>query len=129
MEQQGKGWGRRRWAAAFILIFLIEAGIALWVRDQFVRPYAGDVLAVVLVYVFVRIFFPKGVPHLPLYVFLFAAWVEGMQYFDLAGLLGLGKYRAARIILGSVFDWKDIACYGAGCLFLQWMEWRRRRAE
>lgn len=116
--------GKKRWKylAAFILIFIIEAAIALWVHDRFIRPYIGDVLVVVLVYCFVRIFFPEGIRRLPLYVFLFAACVEVLQYFNLVGLLGLQGCRAARIILGSVFDWKDIACYGAGCLILQWME-------
>ena len=50
----------------------------------------------------------------------------GEQYFRLAELLGLQGNTAARIILGSVFDWKDIACYGAGCLLIQIFEIRRR---
>ena len=50
----------------------------------------------------------------------------GEQYFRLAELLGLQGNAAARIILGSVFDWKDIACYGAGCLLIQIFEIRRR---
>lgn len=114
----------KRWnyLAAFILMFMIEAAIALWVHDRFIRPYIGDVLVVVLVYCFVRIFVPDGIRRLPLYVFLFAACVEVLQYFNLVGLLGLEGCRAARIILGSVFDWKDIACYGAGCLILQFLE-------
>lgn len=124
-----KGKGRWRWMIGFVLIFMIEAGIALWVHDRFVRPYFGDVLVVVPVYCFVRIFFPGGIRHLPLYVFLFAACVEGLQYFDLPRLLGLWNCRAARMILGSVFDWKDIACYGVGCLFLEWMERRGRKRQ
>ena len=44
----------------------------------------------------------------------------------LAELLGLQGNTAARIILGSVFDWKDIACYGTGCLLIQIFEIRRR---
>ena len=50
----------------------------------------------------------------------------GEQYFRLAEILGLQGNAAARIILGSVFDWKDIACYGAGCLLIQIFEIRRR---
>ncbi|WP_420361325.1 DUF2809 domain-containing protein [Enterocloster hominis (ex Hitch et al. 2024)] len=113
---------------AFIILFLIEAAIALWVHDRFVRPYIGDVLVVVLVYVFVRIFFPSGIRHLVLYVFLFAACVEVLQYFHLVEILGLQEFRAARIILGSVFDLKDIACYGVGCLGL-WMFERLGRSH
>ena len=88
---------RMGYLAAFVILFLIEAAIALWVHDRFIRPYIGDVLVVVLVYVFVRIFFPSGARHLVLYVFLFAVCVEVLQYFRLVELLGrpesyLGRY-------------------------------------
>lgn len=102
---------------SFIVIFCIEVLIALYVRDSFVRPYLGDVLVVVLVYCFVRIFLPKGIPKMPFYVFLFACFVEVMQYFQLAEMLGITN-RAARIILGSTFDWKDIASYAVGCVLI-----------
>ena len=104
--------------------FLIDLIIALHVHDRIIRPYIGDML--VVVYCFVRVFVPRGMKRLPLYVFLFAVCVEVLQYFRLAELLGLQGNTAARIILGSVFDWKDIACYGAGCLLIQIFEIRRR---
>ena len=100
---------------SFLMIFCIEVLIALYVRDSFVRPYMGDALVVVLVYSFVRIFIPTGIPRLPFYVFLFACFVEILQYFQLVETLGITN-RALRIILGSTFDWKDIVCYGAGCI-------------
>lgn len=102
---------------SFLVIFCIEVLIALYVRDNFVRPYIGDVLVVVLVYSFVRIFLPTGIPRMPFYVFLFACFVEVMQYFRLVETLGITN-RAARIILGSTFDWKDIACYAVGCILI-----------
>ena len=55
---------------SFLVIFCIEVLIALYVCDNFVRPYIGDVLVVVLVYSFVRIFLPTGIPRMPFYVFL-----------------------------------------------------------
>jgi hypothetical protein len=57
---------------SFLVIFCIEVLIALYVRDRFIRPYVGDMLVVVLVYSFVRIFLPTGIPRMPFYVFLFA---------------------------------------------------------
>ena len=78
---------------------------------------------------FVRIFFPSGARHLVLYVFLFAVCVEVLQYFRLVELLGLQAFRAARIILGSVFDLKDIACYGVGCLGLALFEQLGRKGR
>ena len=98
---------------SFLLIFCIEVLIALYVRDNFIRPYVGDMLVVVLVYSFL----PTGIPRMPFYVFLFACFVEVLQYFRLVETLGITN-RAARIILGSTFDWADIACYAVGCVFI-----------
>lgn len=100
---------------AFFAVFLTEVCIALFVRDDFIRPYGGDVLVTVLICCFVRIFFPTGVKLLPVWVFLFAAAVEIGQYFDFVALLGLGDSRFFRILLGSTFSWADLVCYAAGC--------------
>lgn len=109
-------------AGIFLVLFAAECLIALYVHDRLVRPYVGDMLVVILLYFFVRILFPEGFRLLPLWVFLFAAAVEISQYFHLAALLGVEHIRAARLILGATFDWKDIGCYGAGCLLLAGIE-------
>ena len=109
---------RMAYAAGFVVFFMIELLIALFVRDRFIRPYAGDMLVVILVYCFVRIAVPEKYPLMPLYVFLFACFIEGMQYFQIVKVLGLEQNRILRTIIGSVFDWKDIACYGAGAVLL-----------
>lgn len=101
-----------------ILLLLVEIFIALFVHDNFIRPYIGDVLVVVVIYTFVRIFIPEKVSWLPLYIFIFAAFVETLQYFNIIELLGLEDNRFMSILIGSVFDIKDIICYGAGCLIL-----------
>ena len=83
-------------------------------------------MVVWLLYFLVRAFRPGGWRHLPLGLFVFAACVEGLQYFRIADLPIFAGNPAARIILGSVFDWKDIGCYGVGCLVLAAAEgWRR----
>lgn len=106
------------YGGAFLVLLIVEVLIALFVHDSIVRPYVGDVLVVIVVYCFVRIFIPEKWRLMPFYVFLFAACVEVLQYFDLVTLLGLSGSRLARVVLGSVFDWKDLACYAAGCLLL-----------
>lgn len=118
---------RLLYGTAFLLLFAVETVIALYVHDSVIRPYVGDMLVVIVVYCFARIFIPRYGRFLPFYVFLFAAFVEALQYFDLVTLLGLSGNRAAAIVLGSVFDWKDIGCYGAGCLILGLWEWWIRR--
>lgn len=114
---------------SFLLLLGIEVLIALFVHDDFVRPYLGDVLAVGVVYGFVRIFLPRGVPLLPLFVTLFAVLIEFSQYFRLLYLLGLENNRFLRILLGSTFDWHDILCYLAGGALILAAEWLINRKK
>ncbi len=119
---------RIKYGIAFALLLLIEVIIALYVHDSFIRPYVGDMLVVILVYSFTRIFIPEKCRLLPLYVFLFAAGVEVLQYFKLVHVLGLEDNRFLRIVLGSLFDIKDIACYGVGCILLETFERKKGRS-
>lgn len=117
---------RVQYGIAFLILLIVEAAIAIYVHDDFIRPYIGDVLVVGVVYSFVRIFVPDGVKLMPLYVFLFAAAVETLQYFQLVKLLGLEGNAFARIIIGATFDVKDIMCYFAGMLIIAALEtWRK----
>ena len=110
--------GRLFYLVATIVLLMTEIWIALYVHDDFIRPYIGDLLVVIVIYCFVRIWIPEGKRLLPLYIFLFATAVEVLQYFDLVTILGLEHNRIFRILLGSVFDLKDILCYGVGCILL-----------
>ena len=115
------------YAAVFVLILGAIVFIALFVRDRFIRPYGGDILVAALICAFVRIFFPRGVKLLPLWVFIFAAAVEVGQYFGLVDILGLGNIRFFRIVLGTTFSWEDLLCYAAGCvLFWIWEKIARK---
>ena len=107
-----------KYLCAFIVVFMIEAIIAVFIHDNFIRPYLGDVLVVVLIYCFIKAFVRNETKLLPLYIFIFALLVEVGQYYNLAALLGLSDYRIARIIIGATFDIKDIACYMVGCVGL-----------
>ena len=126
MEKRKK---RILYLAATIVLFIIELLIALFVHDNFVRPYIGDVLVVVLLYTFVRIFLPEGVRLLPLYIFLFAAGVELLQYFRIVEVMGLSGNRILATVIGSVFDVKDIVCYGVGCAMLGGFELFRGKTK
>ncbi|MBQ9768219.1 MAG: DUF2809 domain-containing protein [Lachnospiraceae bacterium] len=93
---------------------MTEVLIALFVHDRFLRPYVGDVLVVIVIYTFLRIFFPERPRLLPLYVFFFAAGVEALQYFEFVKVLGLEGNPFLRTLIGTTFDLKDIVCYGIG---------------
>ncbi len=118
---------RVKYLLLFIVFLLIEVFIALFVNDRFIRPYLGDVLVVVVIYYFVRIFVTDRIAILPLLIFIFAAAVEILQYFNLVERLGFTDNIFMRVLIGSVFDVKDILCYGVGCVFLGVMEWRKRK--
>ena len=111
---------RKRFAYAIVTLVLIavEVLIALFVHDAFVRPYLGDVLVVVVLYTLIRTAIPEKYSLLPLYVFLFAVGVEVLQLLHIVEWLGLGDNPFFRVLIGSVFDWKDILCYAVGCLAL-----------
>lgn len=113
---------RITYAMVFALLLLTEVCIALFVRDDFVRPYIGDVLVTVLICVFCRIVIPKGVPTLPIYVFIFAALIEVAQYFDVVKLLGLQNNALISTIVGRTFSAVDIVCYGVGCVIFWALE-------
>lgn len=115
------------YAIATILLIFIEVLIALFVHDAFIRPYVGDVLVVIVIYTFVRIFIPEKCRLLPLYVFLFSAGVELLQLANIVEVLGVADNRFLRILIGSVFDIKDIICYAVGCALLGVWEYIKAR--
>lgn len=106
------------YAIVTFCLIVIEVLIAIFIHDKFIRPYIGDVIVVVVIYTFIRIFIPEKCNLLPLWVFIFAAGVEVLQLFHIVDLLGLGSIRFFRILIGSVFDLHDILCYAVGCMLL-----------
>ena len=104
------------YALLFCLLLVIEILIALFVRDRWLRPYGGDILVTVLLCCLARIVLPNRCRLLPLYIFLFAATVEILQYFDIVSLLGLSHIPFFRTLLGTTFSPADLVCYGVGCL-------------
>lgn len=117
------------YAIATVILLLIEVLIAMYVHDAFVRPYIGDVLVVVVIYTFIRIFVLERCELLPLCVFMLAALVEVLQLFHVVEALGWQDNRFLSILVGFVFDWKDILCYAVGCILLGVYEVLKRKAE
>ena len=113
------------YAFSALLLFITEVLIALFVHDQFIRPYIGDFLVVILIYCFVKSFLNTPVVPTALGVLVFAYTVELLQYFRIVELLGLQHSRAARIIIGSSFEWQDILAYTLGVLAVVLVEKRR----
>jgi hypothetical protein len=117
---------RPTYAGAALLVFLTEVAIAVFVRDAFVRPRLGDTLAVVLVYCAIRAATPLGARCAAAAALAFACAIEIGQYFHFVDLIGLGRWRVARIVLGTGFDPADFLAYAAGAAAVLAVETLRR---
>ena len=114
----GRGFSRSTYLIAAIVVFGIEVVIALFVRDAFVRPYLGDVLAIVLVYTALRAVTPLRLGSALATTLAIAVLIEVAQATKLLSALGLGDNRLARIVFGGSFDWLDLLAYGAGAVVI-----------
>lgn len=97
-----------------IVIFIIEVLIGAYMHDDFIRPFGGDFLVVVLIYCFVKSFINLPVIKAAIGVLIFSYIVETLQYFKITVILGLKHSKLANIIIGNSFSWGDILCYTAG---------------
>ncbi len=109
-----KNKSRLTYIIIFILLFAVEVAIAVLVHDDFVRPFIGDILVVMLVCAFLRIIFPERSKIIPVFATLFAVIIEILQYFDFVKLLGLENNVILSTALGRTFDIRDIFCYIVG---------------
>lgn len=100
------------------ILFIIEVLIALFVHDNFVRPYLGDVLVVILIYCFVKTFLNFSSLPTALFVLLFAFTVEWLQYVNIIEILGVQNKAIARTIIGTSFSWMDMLAYVAGIFII-----------
>ena len=107
---------RLYYGLAAAAVFVTELVIALFVHDHWIRPYAGDALAVVLVYLAIRTVTPWPVSASVMASLGFAAALEMGQFFHIGQRLGLAGTPIGVFVLGGAFDVKDLACYGAGAL-------------
>ncbi|GAA5024557.1 membrane protein [Marivirga lumbricoides] len=105
-----------------VILFITEVLIALYVHDNFVRPYLGDVLVVILIYTFIKSFLDLAVLPVALFVLALSFTIEMLQFFKIVELLGLGDSRIARIVIGTSFAWIDLVAYTAGIVILLLVE-------
>ncbi len=110
-----------------ILIFIIEVLIALFVKDNFVRPYVGDVLVVILMYCFAKSFLRVPVRLLAMSVLAFSFIIEALQYVKIVERLGWEKSQFARTVIGTSFAWADIIAYMVGIAIVLGVENYRLR--
>jgi hypothetical protein len=109
---------QKKYILMTVLLLLIEVFIAVYIHDNFIRPYVGDFLVVILIYCLIKSFLNITVSKAAISVLIFSYTIEILQYFNYAGLLGLEKYRLAYIILGHSFAWFDLVAYTLGIMLV-----------
>lgn len=90
------------------------------------RPYLGDVLAVILVYCGLRAVLAVEVIPAVTIALLIAFAVELGQLIGILDMLGLRGNTVARVVLGSGVDLKDLLAYVAGAAIVLVIERQRR---
>ena len=111
------------------VILTAEIYIAVCVKGGFVRHYAGDVLAVILLYALARAIFSVTPSNLALKIFAFAAALEIAQYFGVVQILGI-ENKILKIMIGGTFDLADLLCYAVGCILVDVYEkFEKRRSD
>mgnify|MGYP000327236397 CR=1 FL=1 len=116
---------RPGYLAVAVGLFLVEVCIALFVDDGFVRPYLGDVLAVMLVYASLRAVLSLSIIGGVVASLAIAFAIEFSQLVGVLDLLGLEGITVARVVLGTAFEWLELVAYVAGAAVVVLVEWFR----
>ncbi len=101
-----------------VALFMIEAAIAAYMDDAFVRPYFGDLLVVILIYCAIKTFVDSAPVKTAIAVFIFACLIEVSQYYHLVQLLGWGRSSTATTVMGTFFSFVDMLMYALGTLVI-----------
>jgi hypothetical protein len=109
---------RENWFYLAGCLFCVEVFIAAFMHDKIIRPYVGDLLAVVFLYCFSQSLMATPTKPTLVAVLLFAYAIEVSQYFHLASHLGLNQSGLALLVLGSHFEWIDMLAYTVGALLI-----------
>jgi hypothetical protein len=110
-----------RYFSAFLILLLIEFTIAYFHFNPFIRGFLGDVLVMLLLYSFLKIFIKNNVFNIAISVLGFAFLVELLQFLKLSEILKI-KSKIILTVLGSVFDGWDLVAYFIGFLLILLIE-------
>ncbi len=112
----------KRKGVYFLITILCFALCVLIVKTmsnfQTIRGFIGDVIVTVLIYCSVKTFIRIRPIKLSLIVLVFSYAVECLQYLNFIDIIGLGENKIARIVIGTTFDWRDLAAYTMGVIFV-----------
>lgn len=120
---------RAFWASFALALFVTEVLIGtVWKRVPFVRADLGDYLVVILIYAAAKAVRPFRATPLAICVFLFGVAVELAQLIGLSDRLGFARGSLPSIVIGTTFQFSDLAMYAAGSMTAWLIDAPGRRA-
>lgn len=99
-----------------IVLFAIEALIAIYLKTGFIRHTFGDYLCVMLLYCFFKSFIKGHHFKIAISVLMIAFVVEFLQLTNYLELFNLQDNHLAKVILGSTFHISDLVAYSLGII-------------
>ena len=99
-----------------ILLFIIEVCIATFLKTGFIRHTVGDYLVVILMYCFFKSFIKGNHLRITISVLVFSFAIEFLQLANILKPLNLQNSQAAKLILGSTFNFSDLVAYTLGII-------------
>jgi hypothetical protein len=105
-----------------VVLFITEVLIALFVHDNFCRPYFGDYLVVMLIYCSIKTFIKASSLKVAVVVLMLSYTIEVLQYFNVVDKLGLSDNKIAKTVIGFGFEWWDLLAYTLGVITILALE-------
>lgn len=99
-----------------LLLLIVEILIAIYAKDDFIRPILGDYLASILLCCIFATFLKISITKIALISLLISYTIEGLQYINILELLNLRQYTLLEIIFGTSSSWTDMIAYTLGIL-------------
>lgn len=130
MTEKQSRLSRRTYLFIGVGLFVIEVLIALFVKDALIRPYGGDLLAVVMLYFLGRALVNWSPMWIAIAALGIAYLIELAQYLNMLAWLGLEDNTLARVVLGSSFEWGDMLAYTLGAIMAYFLDrWLSSRSR
>lgn len=117
---------QRKYFKAFLILLIIEIGIATFISGGFIRHSLGDFLAVILLYCLIMSFFKIKPIIVAWIVLIIATFIEVGQFFKVLEVLELQDNRLLNIVFGNTFSYGDLIAYLLGIMTVIIVEFKYR---
>lgn len=109
-----------------LLLFIIEALIASYIKVGFIRHTFGDFLVVIMLYFFFKSFIKAKSIYIAIAVLILAFVIEFLQLTNLLEFLQLKNNTLVKTILGSTFNISDLIAYTLGLSTVLFIEYKHK---